>query len=49
VVVATGMVYTSWATEILLTAPKVQGSAKMVDVRPLGILMLLRNAFFGIQ
>ena len=49
VVVDTGMVYSSWAYNMLLTAPKVKGSALLADTRPLGVLMLLRNAFYGIQ
>ena len=48
-VVETGAVYRSWAPEVLLTVPKVVGSEAMADVRPLGLLIILRNAFFGIQ
>ena len=48
-VLETGAVYESWAPEVLLTVPKVAGSEAMADVRPLGLLIILRNAFFGIQ
>ena len=48
-VLETGAVYESWAPEVLLTVPKVAGSEAMADVRPLGLIIILRNAFFGIQ
>ena len=47
--IITGQVYSSWADEILLTVPKVHGSSLLNDIRPIGLIELLRNAFFGIQ
>jgi len=47
--ITTGQVYSSWADEILLTVPKVHGSSLLNDIRPIGLIELLRNAFFGIQ
>ena len=49
VVLETGAIYESWAPEVLLTVLKVAGSEAMADVRPLRLLIILRNAFFGIQ
>lgn len=49
IVVRTGMIYTNWQDEVLLTVPKVQGSSLLNDIRPIGLLPILRNAFFGIQ
>ena len=34
---------------ILLTVPEVHGSSLLNDIRPIGLIELLRNAFFGIQ
>ena len=32
------MVYPSWKDEVLVTLPKVEGSAHLDDVRPIGLL-----------
>jgi len=49
VVIDTGMVYKCWATEVLVTLPKVAGSSQLKDIRPIGLLSVLRNAFMAIQ
>ena len=48
-VLETGMVYDGWAEEVLCTLPKVVGSARLDDIRPIGLLATLRNALVGIQ
>ena len=49
VVIRTGLCSDTWLDEILLTIPKVEGSNRLLDVRPIGIIAVFRNAFFGIQ
>ena len=48
-VIRTGLAYSTWMDEVMLTVPKVIGSLLLSEVRPIGLLALLRNAFFGMQ
>ena len=47
--VRTGICSDTWLDEILLTIPKVEGSNLLLNVRPIGIIAVYRNCFFGIQ
>jgi len=49
VVMVTGMVYTAWEAEVLITLMKVPGSTDVKNTRPVGLVDILRNAFMGIQ
>ena len=49
IVIETGMVYSSWGTEVVVTLPKVIGSSHLDHVRPIGLINVLRNAFMGLQ
>jgi len=49
VCIKTGMVYDNWKLEVLCTIEKVPGSAALCDVRPIGLLAILRNGMMGIQ
>lgn len=49
VVIDTGMVYSDWSDELLLTLAKVRGSSKLTDVRPIGLVILLRNTLMALQ
>ena len=49
VVMRTGMVYTAWEAEVLITLMKVPGSTDVKNTRPVGLVDILRNAFMGIQ
>ena len=48
-VLRTGMPYRSWCKEVVVTLPKVVGSAHLDHVRPIGLINILRNAFMGVQ
>ena len=49
VVIDTGMIFSMWAPEVLATLPKVPGSVHVDDIRPIGLVVILRNAFTGTQ
>ena len=49
IVVKTGMIYSDWQHEIICTLPKVEGSTALEDIRPIGLVPLLRNILMGIQ
>ena len=48
-VLQTGMPYRSWRKEVVVTLPKMVGSAHLDHVRPIGLINILRNAFMGVQ
>ena len=44
----TGHVYAAWKEEVLCTIPKVSGSTHIGDTRPIGLLVIMRNAMMGL-
>ena len=48
-VARSGMVYTDWTVEVLVTLLKVQGSKDINDTRPIGLVDVLRNQFMGMH